>query len=71
VKLDLHVHTHYSGNTTIYPLNLIMKESYNSPCVSTARQSAWQGPRHRASVVIACRCLPASGEAFSTRMRRS
>jgi predicted metal-dependent phosphoesterase TrpH len=31
VKLDLHVHTHYSGNTTIYPLNLIMKESYNSP----------------------------------------
>src|SRR6185503_12243754 len=31
VKLDLHVHTHYSGNTTIYPLNLFMKESYNSP----------------------------------------
>jgi predicted metal-dependent phosphoesterase TrpH len=31
VKLDLHVHTHHSGNTTIYPLNLIMKESYNSP----------------------------------------
>ena len=31
MKLDLHVHTHYSGNTTIYPLNLFMKESYNSP----------------------------------------
>jgi predicted metal-dependent phosphoesterase TrpH len=31
VKLDLHVHTHHSGNTTIYPLNLFMKESYNSP----------------------------------------
>jgi predicted metal-dependent phosphoesterase TrpH len=31
VKLDLHVHTHYSGNTTIYPLSLFMKESYNSP----------------------------------------
>ena len=31
MKLDLHVHTHHSGNTTIYPLNLIMKESYNSP----------------------------------------
>jgi predicted metal-dependent phosphoesterase TrpH len=31
VKLDLHVHTYYSGNTTIYPLNLFMKESYNSP----------------------------------------
>ena len=31
MKLDLYVHTHHSGNTTIYPLNLIMKESYNSP----------------------------------------
>jgi len=31
VKLDLHVHTHHSGNTTIYPLSLIMRESYNSP----------------------------------------
>lgn len=31
MKLDLHVHTHHSGNTTIYPLNLFMKESYNSP----------------------------------------
>ena len=25
MKLDLHVHTHYSGNTTIYPLSKIMK----------------------------------------------
>ena len=31
MKLDLHVHTHHSGNTTVYPLSLIMKESYNSP----------------------------------------
>lgn len=31
MKLDLHVHTVYSGATTIYPLSLIMKESYNSP----------------------------------------
>jgi predicted metal-dependent phosphoesterase TrpH len=31
VKLDLHVHTYYSGNTTIYPLSLFLKESYNSP----------------------------------------
>ena len=31
MKLDLHVHTHHSGNTTIYPLSLFMKESYNSP----------------------------------------
>jgi predicted metal-dependent phosphoesterase TrpH len=31
VKLDLHVHTHHSGNTSIYPLSLIMRESYNSP----------------------------------------
>jgi predicted metal-dependent phosphoesterase TrpH len=31
VKLDLHVHTEYSGQTTIYPLSLIMKESYNTP----------------------------------------
>jgi predicted metal-dependent phosphoesterase TrpH len=31
VKIDLHVHTHHSGSTTIYPLSLIMKESYNSP----------------------------------------
>jgi predicted metal-dependent phosphoesterase TrpH len=31
MKLDLHVHTYHSGATTIYPLSLIMKESYNSP----------------------------------------
>src|SRR5262249_46086543 len=31
VKLDAHVHTHYSGNTTIYPLHKILRESYNSP----------------------------------------
>lgn len=31
MKLDLHVHTTHSGHTTIYPLSLIMKESYNTP----------------------------------------
>jgi predicted metal-dependent phosphoesterase TrpH len=31
MRLDLHVHTYHSGHTTIYPLSLIMKESYNSP----------------------------------------
>lgn len=31
MKLDLHVHTTYSGQTTIYPLSLVMKESYNTP----------------------------------------
>lgn len=31
MKLDLHVHTTYSGQTTIYPLSLIMKECYNTP----------------------------------------
>lgn len=31
MKIDLHVHTTFSGNTTIYPLSLIMKESYNTP----------------------------------------
>jgi predicted metal-dependent phosphoesterase TrpH len=31
VKLDPHVHTVFSGRTTIYPLSLIMNESYNSP----------------------------------------
>ncbi len=30
MKLDTHVHTHYSGNTTIKPLDRIMRESYNS-----------------------------------------
>lgn len=31
MKLDAHVHTHYSGNTTIYPINKIVRESYNTP----------------------------------------
>jgi predicted metal-dependent phosphoesterase TrpH len=31
MKLDLHVHTFHSGHTTIYPLSLFMRESYNSP----------------------------------------
>jgi predicted metal-dependent phosphoesterase TrpH len=31
MKLDAHVHTHHSGNTTIYPMSKIMKESYNTP----------------------------------------
>lgn len=31
MKLDAHVHTHYSGNTTIYPISKILRESYNTP----------------------------------------
>jgi len=31
VKLDGHVHTHYSGNSTISPLCNVLKESYNVP----------------------------------------
>ena len=31
MKVDPHVHTVFSGRTTIYPLSLIMKECYNSP----------------------------------------
>lgn len=31
MKLDLHVHTHYSGLTTLVPLHRVMKESYNTP----------------------------------------
>jgi len=31
MKLDAHVHTHYSGMTTIWPLSLVMRESYNTP----------------------------------------
>lgn len=31
MKLDAHVHTHYSGMTTIWPLKYIMRESYNTP----------------------------------------
>lgn len=40
MKLDLHVHTAHSGQTTIYPLSLIMKESYNSPEGVYARAKA-------------------------------
>lgn len=31
MRLDPHVHTVFSGQTTIYPLSLIMRESYNTP----------------------------------------
>lgn len=31
MKLDAHVHTHYSGYSTIGPLRRIMRESYNTP----------------------------------------
>jgi len=31
LKLDAHVHTIFSGHTSLYPLSLIMKESYNTP----------------------------------------
>jgi predicted metal-dependent phosphoesterase TrpH len=31
VKLDLHVHTTFSGPTSIYPLSLIMNECYSTP----------------------------------------
>ncbi|MGH9163832.1 MAG: PHP-associated domain-containing protein [Vicinamibacteraceae bacterium] len=31
MKLDTHVHTYFSGHTSLYPLSLIMKESYNTP----------------------------------------
>jgi predicted metal-dependent phosphoesterase TrpH len=31
LKLDAHVHTAYSGRTSLYPLSLIMNESYNTP----------------------------------------
>lgn len=31
MKLDAHVHTHHSGQTSIYPLSLVMRESYNTP----------------------------------------
>jgi predicted metal-dependent phosphoesterase TrpH len=31
VKLDAHVHTRFSGRTSLYPLSLIMRESYNRP----------------------------------------
>ena len=31
MRLDAHVHTHHSGMTTIWPLSLVMRESYNTP----------------------------------------
>lgn len=31
MKLDAHVHTHFSGMTSIWPLSLVMRESYNTP----------------------------------------
>jgi predicted metal-dependent phosphoesterase TrpH len=31
MKLDTHVHTRHSGNTSIRPLRKVMRESYNSP----------------------------------------
>jgi len=31
VKVDTHVHTRHSGNTTLVPLKYLLRESYNSP----------------------------------------
>lgn len=31
MRLDSHVHTQHSGQTSIYPLSLVMRESYNTP----------------------------------------
>ena len=31
MRLDTHVHTRHSGNTSIYPLQQVMRESYNTP----------------------------------------
>lgn len=31
MRVDTHVHTSFSGNTTIYPLKYLLRESYNSP----------------------------------------
>ncbi len=31
MKLDSHVHTRHSGQTSIYSLSLVMRESYNTP----------------------------------------
>src|SRR5262245_42534789 len=31
MKLDTHVHTFHSGSTSIYPLQRILRESYNTP----------------------------------------
>lgn len=42
MKLDTHVHTFHSGRTTIYPLSLIMSESYNTP-EGVSRQARARG----------------------------
>lgn len=31
MRVDTHVHTFYSGSSTIYPLKALLRESYNSP----------------------------------------
>ena len=31
MRVDTHVHTFHSGNTTLYPLKYLLRESYNSP----------------------------------------
>lgn len=31
MKVDTHVHTFYSGNTSLFPLKRLLRESYNSP----------------------------------------
>ena len=31
MKLDTHVHTFHSGDSTIYPLHILLRESYNTP----------------------------------------
>jgi hypothetical protein len=31
VKLDSHVHTRHSGHTSVSPLSLVMRESYDTP----------------------------------------
>ena len=31
MRVDTHVHTFHSGNTSLYPLHYLLRESYNSP----------------------------------------
>lgn len=40
VKIDTHVHTHYSGYTSLAPLSRLMRESYNTPAGVYARAKA-------------------------------
>jgi len=40
VKLDAHVHTLFSGKTTIYPVHKILNESYNPPELVYSRAKA-------------------------------